>query len=76
MKIMMKFTKRRSRKNSRVRYLRLINNMTIGELAYKSNIDRMHLEKIEMGSVPCSELNARRLAELFGTPREWKILVS
>lgn len=68
-------SKRKSRRNSKVRYLRLINNMTVGELAYKTQIDRFYLEKIEAGSVPCSELYARRIAEYFGKPCEWKIFV-
>jgi len=68
--------RRRSKKNSRVRYVRLINNMTVGELAYKANIDRVHLEKIESGSAPCTELNARRIAELFGMPCEWESFVT
>lgn len=69
-------TRRKSRKNSQVRYTRLINNMTVSELAYKADIDRMHLERIESGSSPCTEQTARRLAELFGTPNEWERFVT
>lgn len=48
----------------------------MGELAYKAKIDRLTLEKIEMGSAPCSELNARRIATFFGTPYEWERFVT
>lgn len=72
----MNLNRRKSKKNSQVRYLRLMNNMSVSELAYRANINRLHLEKIEMGSVPCSELNARRIAALFGTPYEWERFVT
>jgi len=68
----MRLCKRRSKKRSYVRYLRLLNNISIGELAYKANIDPLTLNKIELGVVPCSELNARRLAEFFGQPCDWE----
>jgi DNA-binding XRE family transcriptional regulator len=72
----MSLNRRISKKRSHVRYLRLLNNVTIGELAYKAKIDRLTLEKIEMGAVPCSELNARRIATFFGTPYEWESFVT
>ena len=72
----MNLNRRKSKKNSYVRYIRLLNNMSIGELAYKANIDRMQLEKIESGTVPCSELNARRIATLFGAPYDWQSFVT
>ena len=68
--------KRRSKKNSHVRYLRLLKCMTVGELAYKARIDPLMLEKIERGVSPCSELNARRIASIFGTPYEWERFVT
>lgn len=75
-RVAMQTIKRRSRKKSYVRYLRLLNNVTVGELAYKAGIDRLTLEKIEMGAAPCSELNARRIASFFGTPYEWQSFVT
>ena len=64
-----------SKRNTQVRYMRLINNMTISELAYKSKIEQRQLEKIERGAAACTELNARRLAEFFGLAYEWRNFV-
>ena len=50
--------------------------MTVGELAYRAKIDPLHLDKIERGAVPCTELNARRIATLFGAPYEWESFVT
>ena len=72
----MKQNRRKSKKRSYVRYIRLINNMTVGELAYRAKIDPLHLDKIERGAVPCTELNARRIATLFGAPYEWESFVT
>lgn len=61
-----------NKKASFVRYMRLINNMTKGELCYKANLARSVLDEIENGTTRCTELNARRLAEVFGMPYEWE----
>lgn len=50
--------------------------MSVGELAYKARIDPLTLEKIERGVSPCSELNARRIAAIFGTPYEWETFLT
>ena len=68
--------KRRSRKNSKVRYLRLMNNMTLSELAYAINMDRMHLDRIEMGVLPCTEEKARLIAEYFDIPNDYEKLIT
>lgn len=59
-------TRRRSKKRSYIRYVRLMKNLTLGELSYKTGIDRMHLQRIESGTVRCTEENARIIANFLG----------
>jgi DNA-binding XRE family transcriptional regulator len=57
---------------SHVRYLRLKKNMSKGELSHKTGISPTTLDGIENGRIKCSELSARRIAEVFDMDREWR----
>jgi len=69
-------TQRRSKRDSLVRYLRLINCMTVKQVAYKAKINNTHLKEIEAGTRECSELTARRLSTLFGLAYDWQKLIT
>ena len=68
----MQTIERTTKKHKLLRYLRLLNSMTISELAYKAKVNFTHLEEIENGTRLCSELTARRLASYFDMPKEWE----